>query len=136
MARTKITVYVTPDIAETLKRVAAIDDRSFVGRKLGALGVDDGVEVGQAVAGGGDAVVGQSQHVGRVAAAVRFLRVREQDADVGQAGGAEQGVGDRMEKDVGVAMADGMPIVRHVDAPQPQRSAGREAMGILSQSDP
>lgn len=28
MARTKITAYVTPDIAETLKRVAAIDDRS------------------------------------------------------------------------------------------------------------
>lgn len=29
MARTKITAYVTPDIAETLKRVAAIDDRSM-----------------------------------------------------------------------------------------------------------
>lgn len=28
MSRTKITAYVTPDIAETLKRVAAIDDRS------------------------------------------------------------------------------------------------------------
>ncbi|MDP3737541.1 MAG: hypothetical protein Q8R02_09135 [Hyphomonadaceae bacterium] len=28
MARCKITTYVTPDIAETLKRVAAIDDRS------------------------------------------------------------------------------------------------------------
>ncbi|HEV7692228.1 MAG TPA: hypothetical protein VGO52_15435 [Hyphomonadaceae bacterium] len=29
MARCKITTYVTPDIAETLKRVAAIDDRSM-----------------------------------------------------------------------------------------------------------
>lgn len=29
MARTKITAYVTPDIAETLKRLAAIDDRSM-----------------------------------------------------------------------------------------------------------
>lgn len=29
MARCKITAYVTPDIAETLKRVAAIDDRSM-----------------------------------------------------------------------------------------------------------
>ncbi len=29
MARTKITVYVTPDIADTLKRLAAIDDRSL-----------------------------------------------------------------------------------------------------------
>lgn len=28
MARTKISVYVTPDIADTLKRVAAIEDRS------------------------------------------------------------------------------------------------------------
>lgn len=29
MARTKITAYVTPDIAETIKRLAAIDDRSM-----------------------------------------------------------------------------------------------------------
>jgi hypothetical protein len=29
MARTKITAYVTPDILETLKRVAAVDDRSI-----------------------------------------------------------------------------------------------------------
>jgi len=29
MARTKITAYVTPDIAETLRRLAAIDDRSM-----------------------------------------------------------------------------------------------------------
>lgn len=28
MSRTKITVYVTPDIAETLKRLAAISNRS------------------------------------------------------------------------------------------------------------
>lgn len=29
MARTKITAYVTPEVADTLKRVAAIEDRSF-----------------------------------------------------------------------------------------------------------
>jgi len=29
MARTKITAYVTPDIAETIKRLAAVDDRSM-----------------------------------------------------------------------------------------------------------
>ena len=47
MARTKITVYVTPDIAETLKRVAAIDDRSMsdiiedaIMRRLGNAGRD------------------------------------------------------------------------------------------------
>ena len=47
MARTKITVYVTPDIAETLKRVAAIDDRSMsdiiedaIMRRLGNAGLD------------------------------------------------------------------------------------------------
>ena len=47
MARTKITVYVTPDIAETLKRVAAIDDRSMsdiiedaIMRRLGNTGRD------------------------------------------------------------------------------------------------
>ena len=47
MARTQITVYVTPDIAETLKRVSAIDDRSMsdiiedaIVRRLGNTGRD------------------------------------------------------------------------------------------------
>jgi len=47
MARTKITVYVTPDIADSLKRLAAIDDRSMsdiiedaIMRRLGNTGRD------------------------------------------------------------------------------------------------
>jgi hypothetical protein len=47
MARTKITAYVTPEIADTLKRVAAIEDRSFsdiiedaIVRRLNATGGD------------------------------------------------------------------------------------------------
>ena len=114
----------------------AMADGVFVVGELRAFGVDDAVEVHDAVAGVGDFVRRRSQHVGRVAAAVRFLRVGEQAADVGQGGGAEQGVGDRMEQHVGVAVADEVPIVRHVDAAQPQRSAGRGAVGVLSKSDP
>ncbi len=47
MARTKVTVYVTPDIADSLKRLAAIDDRSMsdivedaIIRRLGTTGRD------------------------------------------------------------------------------------------------
>lgn len=47
MARCKITVYVTPDIADSLKRLAAIDDRSMsdiiedaIMRRLGNTGRD------------------------------------------------------------------------------------------------
>ncbi len=87
--------------------------------KFGPLGGNHTVEVDQAVTGGGDAVVSLAEHVGGVAAAVGFVGIGEQLADVEQSGGAQQGVGDRVEQHVGVAVAHQMPIVRHVDAAQP-----------------
>jgi hypothetical protein len=41
-----------------------------------------------------------------------------------------------MQQHVGVAMADELPIVRHVDAADPQRPAGLRAMTILPESNP
>ena len=56
-------------------------------------------------------------------------------ADVRQAGGAEQGVGHGVQQDVGVAVAEQMAVVRHVDAAQPQRSAGGGAVRVFAESD-
>ena len=76
------------------------------------------------------------EHLGRVAVAVGVVGVRERAADVGQGGGAEQGVGHGVEQHVGVAVADQLPVVRHVDAAQPQRPARLRAMSVLAESDP
>ena len=40
-----------------------------------------------------------------------------------------------MQQHVGVAVADRLPVVRDVDAAQPQRPARREPMRVVSDSD-
>ena len=79
---------------------------------------------------------GGGQHLGRVAAAVGRVGVGKQAADVGQGGGAQQGVGHGVQQHVGVAVADKLPVVRHVDAAQPQRPARRRAVRVFANSNP
>jgi hypothetical protein len=56
--------------------------------------------------------VGRLQHFGRVAAPVGGIVVGKEFADVAEGRRPEEGVGDRVEQDVGVAVADGPPVVR------------------------
>ena len=51
------------------------------------------------------------------------------------AGGAQQRVGHGVQQHVGVAVADQRAGRGNVDAAQPQRSAGREPMRVVSDSD-
>ena len=64
------------------------------------------------------------------------LRVggREMVADIARADRAEQRVGDRVERDVGVAMAREALVVRDADAAEPERLARGEARGRRSRS--
>ena len=41
-----------------------------------------------------------------------------------------------MQQHVGVAVADELPVVRHVDAAQPQRPARRGAVRVFADADP
>lgn len=86
--------------------------------QFGSLGVNHAVNVDDTIANSGDFLGSDRQHFGRVAAAVGFLRVRKQLADIGQGGSAEQRVGDGVEQHIGITMADELPIVRHQDTTQ------------------
>ena len=111
-------------------------DGVLVIRQFWPFGVDDAIEVHDAKAGLGDFCGGGGQHFGRIAASVGRIRVGEQAADIGQGGGSQQRVGDRMQQHVGVAVADKLPVVRHIDSAQPQRPAGRGAVRVFAKSDP
>ena len=69
------------------------------------------------------AVVGLAEHVHRVAAAVRLVRIGKKLADVAGRRRSEERIDDRVEEDVGVAMADKLPVMRDVDAAESQRPA-------------
>ncbi len=77
-----------------------------------------------------DEVAGVGEEaVGARALPLRVAR-REMGADVAGADRPEQCVGQRVEPDVGVAVADQAVAMRHADAAQPQVVAGAEAVDV------
>jgi hypothetical protein len=103
----------------------AVADGVVIIGEFGSFGVDDAVEIYDMVSGLVDAGSSGTQHIGRVAATIRGFRVREQSANIGQCGSTEDRVDHGVEQHIGVAVADELPVVRYIDAPQPQRAAGR-----------
>ena len=73
----------------------------------------------------------REEEVGGRAFPLRVGR-REMLADVAEAGGAEQGVGDRMEHDVGIAVAGKAALVRDRDAAEHDRARRRRRRGRRS----
>ena len=55
---------------------------------------------------------------------------REMHADIAGAEGAQDRVGQRVEPDIGVGMADQRAVVRHAHAAQPDMIAGPEGMDV------
>ena len=115
----------------------AVADGVLVVGQLRPLGVDDAVEVHDAgsrprppCAAATASISAESRP--RLAASV----LGNSAADVGQGGGAQQGVGHGVQQHVGVAVADELPVVRHIDAAQPQRPARRRAMRVFANSNP
>ena len=76
------------------------------------------------------------EHVGRIAIAVAWIGVGEPLANIAQGGRSEHRVGYGVQQYVGVAVTDGMSIVRNVDAAQPQRPTRRQAVRIMANSNP
>ena len=111
-------------------------DGILVIRQFWPFCVDDAIEVHDAKTGLGDFCGGDRQHFGGITASIGRLGIRKQPADIGQGGGAQDCVGDCMQQHVGVAVTDKLSVVRHVDTPEPQRSAGSGAVRVFAKTDP
>ncbi len=113
----------------------AVADGVVVVGEFGLFGVDHAVEVYDVVTGFVESGGGGAEHVGGVAAAVGGVGVREQAADIGQGGGAEDCVGDGVEEHVGIAVSDELARVGHVDATEAQGAAGGGSVRVFAEAD-
>lgn len=105
------------------------------GSQLRLLGEHDAVQVYDSPAALDHRLVCPAEHVGRIAAPVVWVGVREHLADVAQRGRTQQGVGHGVEQGVGIAVSDRSHIVRDSYPTQSKRSARREPMGVMANSD-
>ena len=94
----------------------AVADGVLVVGEFGAFGVDHAIEVYDVVTGFVDSGGGGVKHFGGFAGTVGGVGVGEQAADIWQRGGTEQGIGNGVQQHIGIAVADELVIVRHVDA--------------------
>jgi hypothetical protein len=113
----------------------SVSDGIVVIGQLGSLGMDDAIKVYNLITSVCDLRGGRRQHLGRVALSVGLVGIWKHLSDVAQGGRAQQGVGHGVQQNVGIAMADKLPVVRHVDAAQSQRSARRGAMRVFANAD-
>ena len=90
-------------------------DSILVIRQFWPFCVNDAIEVHDLKTGLEGLGESGGQHLGRIAAAIGWVCIGKQAADVGQGGGAEDRIGDRMEQNIGVAMSDKLPVMRHID---------------------
>lgn len=97
----------------------ALAHRQLEWRQLRLLGKDNTVEIHDPKTACGHLLPGCLQHLGRVAPPVRRVLVAKQFANIAQGGGTQQGIGQGVQKRVGIAVADGMPGTIDVDAAQP-----------------
>jgi hypothetical protein len=87
--------------------------------KFWAFGKHDAVEIYDLVTSVGDLLVGQAEHLGRVATTVGGLGIGEQFADVPDGRRTQQRIGDGVQQHIGVAVAEQVAIMGQVDPAQP-----------------
>ncbi len=107
----------------------------FEARKFRLFGKQDTIDVEQLESCVANLLHGDLQHPVGASISVLVRCIRKQFANVPVAGGAQNGIGNRMQQDVGIAMPLQLPVKRDRNPPDPQRAAGNESMRIVSDSD-
>ena len=98
-------------ISKTLNNTKpAIKLNKLTGRKNNA------IQIHQAVPSEHHLLIGECQHVSRIAVLVFLLGVGEQLPDVPERGSSQQCIGDRMQQNIGVRVTDKM-LVNHLHMP-------------------
>lgn len=111
-------------------------DRQLVRHKLRSFRKDNTVDVADPPAGCRDRISCSDKHFERIAAAVCGIGIRKHLADVAQRRGAQEGVGQGVQEDVGIAMPDHFAIVGHSHPTDEQGPTGAQSMGVVSDPDP
>ncbi len=113
----------------------AFDHGGFVGGEFGGLGEDDDVGVEDVIAGFGEFQHGFLAEDGGVDIFELGVGIGEELADVGEAGGAGEGVDEGVEDDVAVGVGIQSFIVRDNNISQHERSPDDSAMNVIAEAD-
>ena len=106
--------------------------RGQVGSERRPLGDDRAVRLGEGEAAAADQLVRRAEELHRIRVLPLRIGVRKQLPDVPGPGGAQNGVGQRMRHRVGVRMPGQALRVRNDDAPEDERAARDEAVGVVA----
>jgi hypothetical protein len=110
-------------------------DRCFVRTELRPLREDDAVQIVDRVTRLRYPLKCQSQHLCRVTATIRLIRIREQLADIAECGRTQKRIGDCVQQHIRVTVPDQMEIVWDLDSAQTQRAAVTKPVRIMSDAN-
>ena len=102
---------------------------------FGALGEDHAIQIHNPPPRLGHPVAGDAEHSGRIPPPVCRISVGEELADVAEGCCPEERIGDGVEEDVCIAVAEGHPVVRDRDPTEHERRARPEAVGVVAEAD-
>lgn len=103
-----------------------------VGTEFGAFEDDDGVDVNDAETLLLEEVAREFEKTDGAGIFPAWIGIGEVSADVGEAGGAEECVGDGVNEDVAIGVASGAAVEWDVDAADDEGAAGFEAVEVVA----
>lgn len=113
----------------------AAPDRGAVWKDFGPLGENHAIQICDPPAGGRQAIGRRPEHRRRIASLIGGVGVGKHLADVAEPSRAEEGVGDRVQEHVGVAVADGPAVVRDGDPAEHEAVTGAEPVRVVAKTD-
>ena len=112
-----------------------LSDGRHMGRQLRALGDHHHVDVADSPSGPGGLIGRTAKDARRIHAFAGGIGIGKERADVTEAGCAEDGVGHRMEKHVGIGMSVGADVRGNRHAAEHAGPAGPERMDVKAGAD-
>jgi hypothetical protein len=121
---------------ESEQTCEAIFDRRLIRCELGVLCVNGAIEVYGLPTGVSYPFHGESEEASGVDSEIGGIGIGEMFADISFACGTENGVGDRVEQDVGVAVSIESEVMFDGDSPENQGASRSESVRVVPQSHP
>lgn len=113
----------------------ALPHRRLVLSELRLLGKNNAVEIDQMETSGLHLLPGPREHVRGVTSAIDLVGIGEHIANITKRRSTEQGIGNGVQQNVRVAVADRVPVVRNVHSANSERPSVGQPMRVVTNAD-
>ena len=104
-------------------------------KDFGTLRKNHAIQIYDLKARGRDTAERRSQHLRGITAFVGRIGVGKEFPDIAAGRRAEQGVSNRVQEHIGIAVAQRPAVVRDCNAAQHETRAGAEPVGVVAEAD-